>query len=315
MGSTQALGGGLAGALVALALGACASAPAVPVPPPPVPVVRAVELAGADAPAELRGALAALAGSPLSDDVRHDAEAIAESYFEWLEWHAVEARAEPTLDAGGVLRVSLSGTPPGSAEPAPEEYVEMAMPFGEAVESAVPAPAGPSGARPETLDASFAFWLDSPARVLIDSAERRLYVKRPDAVVSYAVAVGTRRTPTPPGNYRVEGIRHKPTWYPPASIRREYARKGKPLPPVVPPGRGNPLGDWFVRLQNSIGIHGTNQPRSIGSAASHGCVRMHDADVGELVRLLKAGDEITIVQRRPQVAAGGAGVARAGLQR
>lgn len=163
----------------------------------------------------------------------------------------------------------------------------------------------PGGARLETaLDARFDSWVHSSDRVLIDASSHRLYFKRANGqVVSYPVALGTARTPTPIRDYRVESVSHKPTWYPPASIRREYKAKGKLLPAFVPPGAGNPLGSYFVRLQNGIGIHGTNQPRSIGRPASHGCIRMHDRDVQELAPQLKSGDGVSVVQALPSLTA------------
>lgn len=306
MRGSGALGGIVA--VVVLACAGCAAAP--PVPAPAAPVVRSIAIEGAPAPGDLEDALAALAGRPLDAGLRQEAERIALDYYEWLEWREVRADAGDALDPSGRLPLRVAGTPPDDAELAPQAYFEILMPYGASRASDVPAPVEGSGARVEALlDKSFGFWLESPARVLIDAGERRLYLKRATDIVSYAVAVGTARTPTPAGEYWVEGMRHKPTWYPPASIRREYAAKGKVLGKVVPPGRGNPLGDWFVRLQNSIGIHGTNQPRSIGSAASHGCIRMHDADVAELVEALRKGDRITIVRARPRpepaIAAGG----------
>ncbi|WP_162932502.1 L,D-transpeptidase [Solimonas sp. K1W22B-7] len=142
-------------------------------------------------------------------------------------------------------------------------------------------------------------WLQSPARVLVDAAARRLYLKRGQRIVNYTVAVGTEHTPTPPGVYRVEQIAHRPTWYPTATIRRDHAARGIKLPATVPPGDGNPLGAWFVRLQDSIGIHGTNEPASIGQASSYGCVRMHERDLEELARALRPGDRVLIIGHPP----------------
>jgi lipoprotein-anchoring transpeptidase ErfK/SrfK len=295
--------------LAALLATACASQPAPPVavaaPPPAQVTVRAIVTDGIDAPDDLADALAAFAGRPMSAELARDAGEALRTWLDWQEWQAVAVEPALAPDADGVLHLVVVAVPPPPIEQAPEEYFDIAMP-GPPDE---PPPEGLGGARVETaLDDSFKPWLDSPARVLIDAADRRMYVKRSDAIVSYAVAVGTARTPTPEGEYWVEAITRDPTWYPPASIRREHAARGKPLPAFVPPGRANPLGGWFVRLQNSIGIHGTNQPRSIGTASSHGCVRMHDRDVAELAALLRTGDHIRIVRahaRAAQVASGG----------
>lgn len=285
-------------ALCAALLAACAQQPPL-TPPPQVPqraqalTVSRIVLHGPVEGGDLQSALDGLAGRDYDDALAGIAEAYVRDYYAWLEWSQVRVIADSTLDADGALNLIVTAEPPPDLPP-PPALAELPA------EAPVPPPAGAAGARTETvLDDSFRPWLQQPSRVLVDAAERRLYLKHDDGrVVSYSVAVGTARTPTPPGDYTVEAIRARPAWYPPASIRREYEAKGKPLPPVVPPGAGNPLGSYYVQLQNSIGIHGTNQPRSIGRAASHGCIRMHDRDVGELVKALRRGDGITIVRSR-----------------
>lgn len=279
-------------------LAACAQNPPA-APPAPLLVphqhphlsVSRIVLHGPAGDAGLADALDDFQGRDFDASLSAAALAYVRDYYAWLEWRNVRAVADSELDAAGALHIIVTADPP---ETAPEP------PLALVVESPVPPPKEPGGAREETaLDDSFRPWLQGGNRVLIDSFERRLYLRHDGGrVVSYSVAVGTPRTPTPPGEYSVLGMRHKPVWYPPASIRRDYEAKGKPLPPAVPPGAGNPLGDWFVQMQNSIGIHGTNQPRSIGRAASYGCIRMHDRDVAELVQVLRKGDGVTIVHGR-----------------
>jgi lipoprotein-anchoring transpeptidase ErfK/SrfK len=274
----------------AWALSACAAAPAAPAV---VAELRNVSVQGPALPLDWDQLLAAFQGQPAHQRTLAAVEATVAEAYRWSEWREVAAISAPEPDDQGVLMVYVSAEPPAAAPPVPEA---LAWPPPERV----PAPAAPAGARDERqLDAALYAWQHSPARVLIDNGERRLYLKRRDGgIVSFPVAVGTARTPTPPGDYTVEGVRENPTWYPPASIRRAHAAKGKPLPAVVPPGPGNPLGDWFVRLQNGIGIHGTNQPRLIGRAVSAGCVRMHDSDVAQVVAQLRPGDGVTVVRTR-----------------
>ncbi len=70
-----------------------------------------------------------------------------------------------------------------------------------------------------------------------------------------------------------------------------YYRPGK----VIGPGAANPLGNRWIGLnQKGYGIHGTNEPKSIGKAASHGCIRMAKADLEELFTLIGVGDEVEI---------------------
>ena len=64
---------------------------------------------------------------------------------------------------------------------------------------------------------------------------------------------------------------------------------------VLPPGPRNPVGVMWIALnKKGIGIHGTNDPGSIGHAASHGCVRLANWDVVRLATKIKSGDSVSI---------------------
>jgi murein L,D-transpeptidase YcbB/YkuD len=97
---------------------------------------------------------------------------------------------------------------------------------------------------------------------------------------SFDVAVGTRAYPTPRGEFEISEIVWNPWWTPPPS---EWARDDI----VMPPGPGNPMGRVKMQLAPSYLIHGTPLEQSIGSAGSHGCVRMRNEDVVALARLLQ----------------------------
>jgi len=247
-----------------------------------VPLLERIELQAPVSSPELDAALASLQGRPLDDAVLAQARSLVEVFYAWLEWRELDVSVSPAAGLPGVLQVQVQALPPEQADAAPLALGEL------------PPPAAPAGAREET-PRSYQGWMRSRARVLVDARERRLYLKRGRRIVSYAVAVGAEQTPTPPGIYRVVEIAHQPTWDPTAAIRRDHAARGINLPLVVPPGADNPLGSWFVRLQNSIGIHGTNRPESIGQASSWGCVRMHDRDLEELARALRPGDRVLVI--------------------
>jgi len=123
-------------------------------------------------------------------------------------------------------------------------------------------------------------------------AERRLVVSIPDRKLelvvdgevkkTFDVAVGKPTTPSPVGKFSIVTRVPNPTWYGPKK--------------VVAPGRDNPLGTrWLGLSQKGYGVHGTSAPKSIGKAASHGCIRMRNADVEELFELVQAGDVVEIV--------------------
>lgn len=275
---------------LALLFAGCASAPSST---PDLPV-QDITVQGPPLGLDWSGALADFRGQPPQRQTLAAIEAAVTSIYDWADWREIKAQAAPVYEAQGRLavQVRVQALPPGDNGEPPLAW--------QPPEEVVPPPRAAAGARPEpVLDAALSQWQQADSRVLIVRSERRLYLKRRRGdVVSYPVAVGTVRTPTPVGDYTVEGARENPTWYPPASIRRAYAARGESLPLVVPPGPGNPLGDWFVRLQRGIGIHGTNQPRSIGRAVSHGCVRMHDADVAQVAAELRRGDGVTVIHER-----------------
>jgi lipoprotein-anchoring transpeptidase ErfK/SrfK len=106
----------------------------------------------------------------------------------------------------------------------------------------------------------------------------------------YRVATGTGGYPTPHGQFRIVAKREWPTWYNP------HAPWSVNMPDYIPPGRNNPLGTRAMYLSaNGIRIHGTPQDDSIGSNASHGCIRMHIPDAEDLFKRVKVGTPVLVV--------------------
>ena len=124
-------------------------------------------------------------------------------------------------------------------------------------------------------------WIDfvKPNSIVISKSERRLYLVHSDKELTrYPIAVGKRKTPSPPGEYTIASKVRFPTWYPPNDIR--FENPNHILPKRVPPGPRNPLGPRAIYLsRNMLRIHGTNKPGSVGRAVSHGCFRMYNKDV------------------------------------
>ncbi len=127
--------------------------------------------------------------------------------------------------------------------------------------------------------------------IKIDLSERKLYHYDEGKLVKvYSVAVGQPRYPTPTGHYRIISKVYHPTWSPPPS---PWAEGLEP----VPPGPGNPLGTrWMGLSAPHVGIHGTYNDGSIGTAASHGCIRMHIWDDEKLFELVYVGTPVDIVR-------------------
>jgi lipoprotein-anchoring transpeptidase ErfK/SrfK len=127
-------------------------------------------------------------------------------------------------------------------------------------------------------------------RIVVSIADRKLAVVESDRVVKiFATAVGAPESPSPRGVYKIVSSIADPTWY----------GKGK----VIGPGKNNPIGTrWLGLSLKGYGIHGTNNPASIGHNASHGCVRMRNRDVEELFAMVAVGDQVELyAERTPEL--------------
>jgi len=112
----------------------------------------------------------------------------------------------------------------------------------------------------------------------------------------YALAVGRRSWPTPTGDFRIINKARNPTWIVPASIREEMANSGREVLDRVPPGPQNPLGEfWLGTSAPGVGIHATNRPWSIGTSASHGCIRMLPEEIAHLFPQIQVGTPVKII--------------------
>lgn len=126
-------------------------------------------------------------------------------------------------------------------------------------------------------------------RIIVNLGQRKLRLVRNGRVwKTYSIAVGQPAYPTPTGEYAINDKQVDPAWYPPNSPWAAELSS-------IPPGPGNPLGTrWIGTTAPAIGIHGTYADSSIGYAASHGCMRMHIADVEELYDQVTIGMKLSI---------------------
>ncbi len=136
--------------------------------------------------------------------------------------------------------------------------------------------------------------------IVINLAELRLYYypAGQNVVVTKPISIGRQGWNTPEGTFKVvERIDH-PSWYVPKSIAADMASQGIMLPPVVPPGPDNPLGEYALRLSmpNYL-IHGTVSPDSIGRRVSSGCIRLYPEDIQELFSMVPVGTPVHIVNQ------------------
>ncbi|MEN3793989.1 L,D-transpeptidase [Fulvimarina sp. MAC3] len=154
----------------------------------------------------------------------------------------------------------------------------------------------PTHAAIDTLEArpEIAFQAEAdPGTIIVKTSERKLYlVTAPGKAMVYEIAVG-KPSEQWFGKSWVSRKRRAPTWIPTPSMRERNPR----LPQSIGPGPSNPLGERAINLGwGAYRIHGTNKPRSIGSAASAGCFRMRNADVKDLFERVHVGAEVRVLR-------------------
>ncbi|NOX68494.1 MAG: L,D-transpeptidase family protein [Gammaproteobacteria bacterium] len=146
---------------------------------------------------------------------------------------------------------------------------------------------------------------DAPKRgVVLNIASKRLFYYPPVKdgeliqVMTYPIGIGRVGWETPLGETKLIAKARDPSWYVPASVRRENAAAGNPLPSVVPAGPDNPLGKFVLKLDMpGYLIHGTNQPYGVGMRVSHGCVRLYPENIELLYSMVKIGEPVRIINK------------------
>lgn len=129
--------------------------------------------------------------------------------------------------------------------------------------------------------------VESGSRLVIDLSRRQVSLYQAGSRKTYPIAVGRAGWETPTGRFRVMDMRQDPTWINPFT--------GQAIAPYDPQ---NPLGGYWIGFwtdgKNWIGFHGTPNVASVGSAASHGCVRMYRQDIAELFAQVTPGMPVVV---------------------
>ncbi|MEW8505970.1 MAG: L,D-transpeptidase family protein [Candidatus Thiodiazotropha sp.] len=136
--------------------------------------------------------------------------------------------------------------------------------------------------------------------VVINLAELRLYYYPDDrpVVITYPIGIGREGWSTPTGETHIIGKKRDPSWTVPKSILEEHEAEGDPLPPVVPPGPENPLGNRAIYLgMNGYLLHGTNKPYGVGMRVSHGCIRLYPENVERFFEEVEIGVPVRIIDK------------------
>ena len=154
---------------------------------------------------------------------------------------------------------------------------------GGATENASPASKAPeSGSAPPAISVK----VDTTTNMLgVYDAER--------LVAAYPVTIGSGRTESPVGEWKVKGVAKMPNFRHDEKMLKEGERSDDFH--MLAPGPNNPVGVvWIALNKKGIGLHGTDDPDSIGRSVSHGCVRLANWDVVRLAMKLKGGVPVVI---------------------
>ena len=131
---------------------------------------------------------------------------------------------------------------------------------------------------------------ENPTFLTLDRANFTLrFWRNLKLIKSYTVAVGQQGLETPAGLYHIQDKQVNPSWHVPDS-----AWAGDLAGQVIPPGPADPIKARWLGIFDGAGIHGTDETWSLGTAASHGCVRMAIPDVIELYDQVDVGTPIYI---------------------
>ena len=134
------------------------------------------------------------------------------------------------------------------------------------------------------------------SRIEVDKTRRqvRAYGAADLLLAVYPATVGSTDRPAPSGEWAVRTVAPNPTYtYDPSRLTFGKASNGKL---TIPPGPNNPVGStWIDLTKDTYGIHGTPDPRMVGKAASHGCVRLTNWDVRQLGQAVRKGTKVDFV--------------------
>lgn len=178
----------------------------------------------------------------------------------------------------GASACEVTTTPDNGAQPA-DANVATAQP--------TPPPAPPAPLAPEIEQQRVTAQQELKGlRFLVDISDRKLSLFQGDKVVgTHPVSVGTRKWPTPTGEWNIHQVDINPEWNPPKD--EAWAEEREPKAAGAP---DNPLGAARLVYRMPNTIHGTKDSASLGKAASHGSIRVGNDVVLELAQmLLKAG--------------------------
>ena len=135
---------------------------------------------------------------------------------------------------------------------------------------------------------------DEQATLFVDVTEKILELKRGGKVVgSYPITPGSSSLPAPSGEWFIKGFAWMPTFRWDEAMLKQGERSNDSF--ELPPGPNNPVGIvWMELNHDGIGMHGTEDPETIGRATSHGCIRLSNWDALDLGQKVLPGVHVLI---------------------
>ncbi len=133
-----------------------------------------------------------------------------------------------------------------------------------------------------------------PRVVMVYTKEKMLDVLEDGQLLaSFPITPGSTTLPAPPGTWKIETMNSLPFFRYDESMLEHGVRSTEFV--NLPPGPNSPVGVLWMGLDKSgIGLHGTNNPETIGRAASHGCIRLANWDAVKLSQMLTVGVTVHI---------------------
>ena len=215
------------------------------------------------------------------------------------------------LLAGLMLTTLTLGTTGARADVISEEILSGGAPRGRLPAASVRVPNGRAAAAhasvPTGSSGGFFSWFgrsvsrtvvsypsrEKPGTIIINTGERRLYLLTGNGeALRYGIGVG-REGFTWAGVTRVSSKREWPDWTPPADM----LRRRPDLPHFMKGGPDNPLGARAMYLGSTLfRIHGSNEPETIGTAVSSGCIRLTNDDVIDLYERVRVGTKVIVLR-------------------
>ena len=214
----------------------------------------------------------------------------------------VEAPHDPNLFTLTAAGQSVVGEPQVVFAREADTLSDLARAYGLGFDELTAANPGvdpwlPGEGTPVVLPTQYVLPRDLREGIVLNIATKRLFYfpagadGEPPQVYSYPIGIGRVGWETPLGETTIVAKAKDPSWWVPASVRKEHAEMGDPLPRVVPPGPDNPLGHRVLKLDMpGYLIHGTNQPYGVGMRVSHGCVRLYPENIEFLYNLVGIGE-------------------------